>query len=495
MAAAAAAMRAAYRRLGFTNQAAAAITDDQDIDSVDELEMLTEEEIESLCKALRRPGGTIANPDAGNAGAPAEIPNPGINVSLRAETNLKLAGWFLKHRTRVSRPKTSVSITLQNVRALKEYKSTESSWESPAETPTINYSDWPKTMEAIMEYLRACPGTTKIPLAYVVRDSQEVVDNNEDPPENYETVQDEIIARASHVDQNGDPLPTYQADNRLVWEKISAFTRDEPCWSYVKPAQRTRNGRMAYQNLHNHYLGANNVNNMATSAETKLKTVTYSGEKKRWDFERYVRTHVDQHSILEGLKGHGHAGIDDGSKVYHLIAGIKTSALDSVKTRIMSDAALRTDFEACVNLYKDFIKQSSALQNPVIGISAATTKKRKAASFEDDLQGVEVEDRYYSNKEYKKLSSEQKAKLKSMRDERGAKGKKSKKQKQDPTTSTMKKMTKQISALTAAIASSMGIKTDGQGDNSDPSTGTEDGGSGNRNNPALTRQRSGNDRD
>ena len=96
---------------------------------------------------------------------------------------------------------------------------------------------------------------------------------------------------------------------------------------------------------------------------------------------------MDQHSILEGLKGHGHAGIDDGSKVCHLIAGIKTSALDSVKTRIMSDAALRTDFEACVNLYKDFIKQSSALQNPVIGISAATTKKRKAVSLKMIYKG------------------------------------------------------------------------------------------------------------
>ena len=136
-------------------------------------------------------------------------------------------------------------------------------------------------METILEYLRACPGTTKIPLAYVVRDSVEVVPSGEDPPENYKAVQDEMIARAPHVDQDGDPLPTYQADNRLVWEKISAFTRDEPCWSYVKPAQRTRNGHMAYQNLYNHYLGANNVNNMATTAETKLKSVTYSGEKKR----------------------------------------------------------------------------------------------------------------------------------------------------------------------------------------------------------------------
>ena len=135
-------------------------------------------------------------------------------------------------------------------------------------------------METILEYLRACPGTTKIPLAYVVRDSVEVVPSGEDPPENYEAVQDEMIAKAPYVDQDGDPLPTYQADNRLVWEKISAFTRDEPCWSYVKPAQRTRNGRMAYQNLYNHYLGTNNVNNMATTAETKLKSVTYSGEKK-----------------------------------------------------------------------------------------------------------------------------------------------------------------------------------------------------------------------
>ena len=56
-------------------------------------------------------------------------------------------------------------------------------------------------------------------------------------------------------------------------------------------------------------------------------------------------------------------------------------------------------------------------------------------------------------------------------------------------------MTKQISALTAAIASSIGIKTDGQGDDSDPSTGAKDSSSGNRNNPALTRQRSGNGRD
>ena len=70
------AMRASYGRLGVTAQAAAAITDHQDIDSCEELGFLTDVEVESLCKAVHRPGGTIANPDTGIAGQPANIPNP-----------------------------------------------------------------------------------------------------------------------------------------------------------------------------------------------------------------------------------------------------------------------------------------------------------------------------------------------------------------------------------------------------------------------------------
>ena len=104
-----------------------------------------------------------------------------------------------------------------------------------------------------------------------------------------------------------------------------------------------------------------------------------------------------------------------------------------------------------------------------------------------DQDDVEVEDRYYSNKEYNKLSLDQKAKLKALREAHGRKSKK--KQKKDPTTSTMKKMTKQISALTAAIASSMEIAADSQDDNG---SGTDAATSGNRNNTALTRQGAGN---
>ena len=140
-----------------------------------------------------------------------------------------------------------------------------------------------------------------------------------------------------------------------VWELILDITRYQNCWLYVRPAQRTRDGRLAFLGLKNHYLGENNVDNMSSRAESKLKDTSYSGEKRRWTFEKYVKTHVDQHAILTGLVEHRYSGIDDRSKVRHLISGIKTKVLDPVKTQIMASATLRNDFDACANLYKDFI--------------------------------------------------------------------------------------------------------------------------------------------
>jgi hypothetical protein len=97
------------------------------------------------------------------------------------------------------------------------------------------------------------------------------------------------------------------------------------CFVYIKPALRTWNGRDSYMLLFDHFLGPNNVGNMASEAETKLTSTLYNGEKKRFTWEKCVRIHTEQHSVLNGLKDYGYAGIDDSSKVRHLLKGIKTS--------------------------------------------------------------------------------------------------------------------------------------------------------------------------
>ena len=296
----------------------------------------------------------------------------------------------------------------------------EATHKNSTDTPTINAKDWPKTMEAILEYLRSYLGDHKIPLAYVVRKDATVP--AADPTGGYFTIQDEMIARAKHFTLGaGDvqtPDPTYVANREKVWEIIVKITREHTCWTYVKPAQRTRDGRKAYLDLYQHFLGPNNVDNMAAMAEDKLKTTVYSGEQRRWDFEKFINVHKTQHSVMEGLKEHGYTGIDNRSKVRFLLDGIKTDKFDTVKALIMANSALRNDFDGCVTLYQDFIKQSTkGKSTPTVGISEIKTSgggvKRKSDAV--------VEDRYYTKSEYDALSAEQKKALASKRVKRGHK--------------------------------------------------------------------------
>ena len=68
---------------------------------------------------------------------------------------------------------------------------------------------------------------------------------------------------------------------------------------------------------------------------------------------------------------HGYVGIDPRSKVRYLRAGIKTNQFDAVKTRIMSEERLRSDFDSCVTLYQDYIRQTSKTTgNPTVNISS-----------------------------------------------------------------------------------------------------------------------------
>ena len=110
------ALRSAYVRIGFSPEAALVITDAQDIDCMEEFKILTDGDINNMCKVIRRPGGinTITN-----------VANLGLQVSLRAENNLKLASFFPKNKIRTGRVAVATDITLDSIRLLRELKESE----------------------------------------------------------------------------------------------------------------------------------------------------------------------------------------------------------------------------------------------------------------------------------------------------------------------------------------------------------------------------------
>jgi hypothetical protein len=98
---------------------------------------------------------------------------------------------------------------------------------------------------------------------------------------------------------------------------------------------------------------------MASEAESQLGSVSYTDERKKWTWEKYVQIHTEQHAVLNDLTDYGYSGIDNGTKVRKLMAGIKTDALENVKAAVLASHALRTNYPDVVTLYGDFIKQQN----------------------------------------------------------------------------------------------------------------------------------------
>jgi hypothetical protein len=434
-----------YGRIGFNNGANDNIVDVQGIDSVRELGYLNDNDVENLCKTIRRPGGHLPNPAyvAGGVALPT-IPYTGIMVSQRAETNMQLASYVVRHHSRISRATDIGAMNPTSIRRLRELKIKEDARVTDAPTaPKIDPKNWPKTIEALRDYYSSVLGETKAPLAYVIRDEAAVPPEADDPANNYDTPEDEMISRMPHQDAAGADLPTYKHDRSKVWQTISEVCQDEKCWTYVKPFQRTRDGRGAFQALHNHYLGANHVNNMASTAEAKLAQAKYYGEKRRYNFESYISMLNEQFQVLNNLKRYGYAGIDEASKVRRLNSGIQTDKLNAPKAQIMSSRALQDNFDDAVGLYQDFIAQSKPQNdNEEFNVSGfeggggdgnGRGRGRGGGRYggrgggrgrfggrgggrggDRKRKGGDVEDRHYSPKEYAELTTDQKTKLKSL---------------------------------------------------------------------------------
>eukprot|EP00978_Attheya_sp_CCMP212_P020485 scaffold58700_cov53-Attheya_sp.AAC.2 len=136
----------------FTNAASDVIVDEQGVDQLSEIMILTDEEIGSLCKVVRHPGGAVPNSNTHVEGQPATYTARGERISMIAESNLKLASYYLCHQERISRTVGYADVTLDSVRNLRDLKQYEKDHVDLTSTqPTIDTKDWSATMEGIEE--------------------------------------------------------------------------------------------------------------------------------------------------------------------------------------------------------------------------------------------------------------------------------------------------------------------------------------------------------
>jgi hypothetical protein len=86
----------------------------------------------------------------------------------------------------------------------------------------------------------------------------------EDPVEGYDTVDQEMTARAPQ------PGRDFLNDRRMVWAIMSNICGQHSFFVYIKPALSKSNRRDYYMLLFEHFLGPKNVGNMASAVDTNI---------------------------------------------------------------------------------------------------------------------------------------------------------------------------------------------------------------------------------
>ena len=347
---------------GFTTEAAVAIVDDQGYDDLDELCRLDDKGVDNLCNILRKS-------QTGDAGVIA-----GLQISNLAQERLKLAIFALKHQKRVSREIVLADMTKESIVELEQQRQMEKTFSNKLDGyAQATFKDLAKTFEVVTEQLEHGRGINGVCLAYVVRADLIPQYEDTDPPEGYPNLDAEMIARAPILEDGEIPpdqtahdlkvleecgpfCSSFRIDMVTAWNILYEMFGQTPAWLHGQSTKKEKNGRKLFRLLFDHYLGAEHVTHQANKVEARIASLSYKGEQRNWGWDKYVDAHIEQHIIAKNLMPYGYSGIDERSKIRHLLGGISNPGLHPVTVNILAMREEDKTFTKCATMYTDFIR-------------------------------------------------------------------------------------------------------------------------------------------
>ena len=160
------------------------------------------------------------------------------------------------------------------------------------------------------------------------------------------------------------------------------------------------------------------MDTIASTAEDKLLTSQYHGERPRYDFKRHVSVHQKAHIDIEKATGTPLSGRD---KVRRFLTTIKAPHMAVAVSTVLAQQNMRHDFDECINFLRQYIVKRGA--NPTVNIAMAVTQDSPSSSVtlqpeelniaamggvkrkvDDDTQPLpKVENHWYKKKEFRRL--------------------------------------------------------------------------------------------
>ena len=388
---------------------------DEGLEVITDFAEFDKKDIQTLCASVRKPGGTIPNPNAAAANQPANIPNPGYSIAAIWEKRMIAAAYAAKTYQMIGRPVTSDAMNRDRLKLFEDHRTLIENHEDPEKLPQVSKSfGIIKAMDMIPGHLRERLGVNKVALSYIIRKDVAVPalqaqENNSITGADYPSLMDELIARAPH--QGG----AYTEDNAKVFQIIQDMVAGTTFESSIKAHQRGRNGRGAYLSLCQHNMGSSKWDKILEDAETYVMKREWNGRNHRFSLRAHISRHREAHNEMTRAAQHVDYELpNDHTRVGRLIKSItsKEPAIVSAITHIQGSDTQRDDFE----LAAEFLLLMAPAQtnaNQSHRISSVKNDKSKGKGKTGKDTGVEL--RYYTKREYSKLSHDERKELAELR--------------------------------------------------------------------------------
>jgi hypothetical protein len=346
---------------------------DQGLNAFAALSTLEEDDIKRICDTIRKPGGTIINPNAAIVGQPPTIPNPGVAIGQVYEKRLKMLRYFVYHMTRIQRVPFNIAMaSLANLGAIYLLKDNDEDDDKPTPPEALKKIENVRVViEDLDAYLLKLRGRSGCPLMYVCRD--EVALPAVDLGFGLPTYREEMVLRAPHFGQY------YQDDNVQVWNIVRKICHDGPGWNWISAFARSQNGRAAYIALKTHYLGDSYRARIRSMADAKLDTAYYDGKARNFTFEMYCAA---LNTAFTDLETTGEL-VSNERKMRVFLKGLIDPKLEAAKAQVMGNDGLKNNFDAAVNWiaeWSDNMRSIRAGSSVNRNVAAANSGGRGAAA-------------------------------------------------------------------------------------------------------------------
>jgi hypothetical protein len=159
------------------------------------------------------------------------------------------------------------------------------------------------------------------------------------PDQAFDTEQARIIALAP---LNGQ---SFQRDNATVYGSIKQLVLEGPGGTYILRFVAVADGRAAWLALHNHHEGNGFRNHNVDDAYSMLDQLSYTGKKKGFTFEKFVKRHME--CFLE--LSHFDKPILETKKVRNFLNCTMTLELQAFVQQVKATEALMTNFDQAAN--------------------------------------------------------------------------------------------------------------------------------------------------